>query len=123
MKKATDEQIKRFVELSNMNTSGKLTDEKLINEWKELKPLCWKDKRSWSPLFENERCNKDNVKFIIENGRVYAEKEGLDFGTVGKNGASWEASTKELNDYILSMKENTFFYSFEYLSNWLVAQN
>ncbi len=123
-KKATDEQCKRFTILSMKNVKGLLTEETEINEWKALRPLCWKDKRCLRPLFENEGKNIQNVKFIFEGGRIYAEKEnGEDFGTIGRDGESWEASSKELNDYVLSLNDSAFYFSWTYFKDWAIAQN
>lgn len=121
--KATDEQCKRFTLLSQKNTKGLLTDRAEIEEWYTLRKLCLKDKRCLRPLFENESKNTDGVKFILENGRIFAEKNGADFGFVGQDGDSWQASTKELNDYILKMNDNAFYYSWVYFKGWLLAQN
>lgn len=123
MKKPTDEQCKRFTILSQKNRKGLLTDAAEVAEWKELRPLCLNDKRCLHPLFENEGKNSGNVKFFCEGGRIYAEKDGSDFGTIGQNGDSWEASTKELNDYILGMNENAFYFSWVYFKGWVIAQN
>ena len=124
MNKPTNEMCKRFVLLSQKNVKGLLTDANEIAEWKELRPLCIKDKRCLHPLFENEGTNKGGVKFFMVSGRIHAEKNGEDFGTIGRNGDSWEASTKELNDYILMMSDyNAFYYSWNYLSGWILAQN
>jgi hypothetical protein len=123
MSKATNEQCKRFTLLSQKNVKGLLTDPNEIAEWKELKPLCWKDKRCMHPLFENEGTNSEGVKFFFENGRIFAEKNGEDFGTIGQDGSSWEASSKELNDYILKMNDNAFYFLWIYFKGWVLAQN
>lgn len=121
--KATNEQCKRFTLLSQKNVKGLLTDTAEIAEWKELKPLCIKDKRCLRPLFENEGVNSDGVKFTLESGRIFAEKNGEDFGFIGQDGKSWKASTKELNDYILKMNDSAFYFGWDYFKGWILAQN